>query len=256
MPSNLHEWILELFRNRSATVPDLLRNLDVSLPEYDGTRVEMPNVNSLRPVEYAADLVVFLARGSRYVFGVVVEVQLSRDEDKPYVWPVYVANLRARHRCPVGLLIVTAEESVARWAARSIDLGPGAQWTPWVIGPSNTPVVTEIEEGRENPELAVFSAIQHGRKDDTELAKRIVASAIAAARDIDDERTTLFLDYIHTSFKGAPQALEDAMSSLLFKYQSDFARRYVAQGYAEIILVLLASCFGLLAVSFLSRVRC
>ena len=96
MPSNLHEWLLELFRNRSATVPDLLRNLDISLPEYDSTRIEMPNVNSLRPVEFAADLVVFLARGSRYVFGVVVEVQLSRDEDKPYVWPVYVANLRAR----------------------------------------------------------------------------------------------------------------------------------------------------------------
>jgi len=255
MPSNLHEWILELFRNRSATVPDLLRNLDVSLPEYDGTRVEMPNVNSLRPVEYAADLVVFLARGSRYVFGVVVEVQLSRDEDKPYVWPVYVANLRARHRCPVGLLIVTAEESVARWAARSIDLGPGAQWTPWVIGPSNTPVVTEIQEGRENLELAVFSAIQHGRKDDTELAKRIVATAIAAARDIDDERTTLYLDFILSYFKGAPQVLEDAMSSLLFKYQSDFARRYVAQGYAEIILEQLATRFGPLADSIQTRVR-
>lgn len=82
----------------------------------------------LRPVEYEADLVLFLARNSRYVFGIIVEVQLSRDEDKRYVWPVFVANLRARHRCPVGLLVVTVEDSIARWAARSIDLGPAAHF--------------------------------------------------------------------------------------------------------------------------------
>lgn len=34
----------------------------------------------------------------------MLELQLSNDEDKRYVWPVYVANLRARIRCPVCLL--------------------------------------------------------------------------------------------------------------------------------------------------------
>ena len=271
MPSNLHEWLLELFRNRSATAADLLRHLDVPLPEHDAVRIEMPNVNSLRPVEYVADLVLFLARGSRYVFGIIVEVQLSRDEDKPYVWPVYVANLRARHRCPVGLLVVTVEDSITRWASRSIDLGPAARCTPWVIGPSNTPVVTEIQEGRKNVELAVFSAIQHGPKADTDLAKRIVATAMVAARDTDDERSTVYLDFIFSYLKGTTQVLEDAMSSLEFEYQSDFARRYVAEGLAkgkaegiaegvaagrvEIILELLRTRFGPLPDSIQTRVR-
>jgi hypothetical protein len=271
MPSNLHEWLLELFRHRSATVAELLRTLDVPLPEHDAVRIEMPNVNSLRPVEYVADLVLFLARGSRYVFGIIVEVQLSRDEDKPYVWPVYVANLRARHRCPVGLLVITVEDSIARWAARSIDLGPAAHCTPWVIGPSNTPAVTEIQAGRENVELAVFSAIQHGPKAETELAKQVVATAVTAARDIDNERTTLYLDFIFSHLKDTPQVLEEAMSSLEFKYQSDFARRYVAEGLAtgkaeglaegaaegraEIILEQLATRFGPLPDSIRTRVR-
>jgi hypothetical protein len=118
MPSNLHEWLLELFRNRSDSAADLLRKLDVALPEYDQVRIESPDVNNLKSVEYRADLVLFLARGPRYVLGIIVEVQLRRDERKCFAWPAYVANLRARHRCPVCLLVITAEESVARRAGR------------------------------------------------------------------------------------------------------------------------------------------
>jgi len=124
MPSNLHEWLLELFRNRSDSAPELLRKLDVALPEYDQVRVESPDVNNLKSVEYRADLVLFLSRGSQHVLGIIVEVQLRRDERKCYAWPAYVANLRARHRCPVCLLVITAEESVARWAAKAIEIGP------------------------------------------------------------------------------------------------------------------------------------
>src|SRR3569833_27277 len=130
MPSNLHEWLLELFRNRSATAADLLRSLEVPLPQHDVVRIELPIANSLRPVEYVADLVLFLARGSRYVFGIIVEVQLSRDEDNPYVWPVLFVFLCARHSCPVGSLVITVEDSIARWAARSIDLGPAETYDP------------------------------------------------------------------------------------------------------------------------------
>jgi hypothetical protein len=97
----------------------------------------------------------------------------------------------------------------------------------------------------------------------TELAKRIVATAIAAAREIDDDRTDVYLDFIHTFLKSTPEVLEDAMSSVEFKYQSDFARRYVAQGIAEgkaegrleIILEQLATRFGPLPESIQTRVR-
>jgi len=154
------------------------------------------DLSDLRPAEYRADLVLFLMRGSQKVLGVIVEVQLGRDEDKPYAWPAYIANLRARHRCPVCLLVITIEDAVARWAGRSIDVGPGNRCKPWVVGPSNTPAITALQDAQENVELAVLSAIEHGQSTDISLAARIASAAILASADIDVERSRLYLDLI------------------------------------------------------------
>jgi hypothetical protein len=260
MPSYLHELLLVLFRNHSGSAADLLRKLDVQLPEYDEVRAESSDLSNLRPAEYRADLVLFLVRGSHKVLGVIVEVQLACDEDKPYAWPAYIANLRARHRCPVCLLVVTIEDAVARWAAKSIELGPGTRCNPWVVGPSNTPAVTELQDAQENVELAVLSAIEHGQSADIPLAARVASAAILASADIDAERSRLYLDLILISLsQNAPEAFEATMNSLGFEYQSDFARRYFGQGKAEgrveIILKQLALRFGLLTEVIQTRVR-
>jgi Domain of unknown function (DUF4351) len=218
----------------------------------------------LRPAEYRADLVLFLMRGTLKVLGVIVEVQLGRDEDKAYAWPAYIANLRARHRCPVCLLVVTVEDAVARWAGRSMDVGPGTHCKPWVVGPSNTPAVTVLQDAQENVELAVLSAIEHGQCSDIPLATRIASTAILASADIDVERSRLYLDLILISLaQNAPEAFEATMNSLGFEYQSDFARRYYGQGKAEgkaegrieIILKLLTFRFGPLTETAQARVR-
>jgi hypothetical protein len=168
------------------------------------------------------------------------------------------ADLRARHRCPVCLLVVTIEDAVARWAAKSIELGPSTRCNPWVVGPSNTPAVTELQDAKENVELAVLSAIAHGRSADIPLAARI------ASADIDAERSRLYLDLILISLsQNAPEAFEATMNSLGYEYQSDFARRYYGQGNAEgkaegrveIILKLLALRFGLLTEAVQARVH-
>jgi hypothetical protein len=268
MPSYLHELVLTLFRNRTGAAADLLRKLDVQLPEYDEVRADSSDLNNLQPAEYRADLVLFLVRGSHKVLGVIVEVQLASDKDKPYAWPAYIANLRARHRCPVCLLVVTIEDAVARWAAKSIQLGPGTRCNPWVVGPSNTPAVTELQDAEENVELAVLSAIEHGQSADIPLAARIASAAIAAiaaSADIDAERSRLYLDLILISLsQNVPEAFEATMkNSLGYEYQSDFARHYVAKGMAEgkaegrveLILKQLALRFGLLTEAIQTRVR-
>jgi hypothetical protein len=264
MPSYLHELLLLLFRNRCGSAADLLRELDVQLPEYDEIRADSSDLSDLRPAEYRADLVLFLMCGSQKVLGVIVEVQLGRDEDKPYAWPAYIANLRARHRCPVCLLVITIEDTVARWAGRSIDVGPGTRCKPWVVGPSNTPAITALQVAQENVELAVLSAIEHGRSPDIPLAARIASAAILASADIDVERSRLYLDLILISLsQNAPEAFEATMNSLGYEYQSDFARRYYGQGKAEgkaegrieIILKLLALRFGPLTEAVQARVR-
>jgi hypothetical protein len=260
MPSYLHELLLLLFRNRSGSAADLLRELDVQLPEYDEIRAESSDLNDLRPAEYRADLVLFLVRASQKVLGLIVEVQLGYDHYKPYAWPAYIANLRARYRCPVCLLVITIEDAVARWAGRSIELGPGTRCQPWVVGPSNTPAVTELKDARENVELAVLSAIEHGQSADIPLAARIASAAILASAAIDAERSRLYIDLILISLsQNAPEALEATMNSLGYEYQSDFARRYYGQGKAEgrmeLTLKLLALRFGPLPDAAQTRVR-
>lgn len=272
MPSYLHELILLLFRNRSDSAADLLRELDVKLPDHDEIRAESSDLSDLRPGEYRADLVLILLYRTRKVLGVIVEVQLGRDDDKPYTWPAYIANLRARHRCPVCLLVITIEETVARWADTTIALGPGCQCKPWVLGPSNTPAVTELRDAKENPELAVLSALEHGQSTDIQRAARIASAAFAASADVDSDRSRLYLDLILISlsenarevFKATMSSLGyEYMKSLGYEYQSEFARRYVAQGRAEgkaegrveIILRLLALRFGPLTDAVQSRVR-
>src|SRR5437016_5351376 len=109
MPSHLHEALLLLFRNRPALAPELLRDaLHVQLPDYTDVRIDSADLTDIQPAEYRADLVVLLLRDTP-VLGIVLEVQLNNDEDKRYVWQVYVANLRARIRCPVSLLVVAAD---------------------------------------------------------------------------------------------------------------------------------------------------
>ncbi|HWM69965.1 MAG TPA: hypothetical protein VNO35_25535 [Steroidobacteraceae bacterium] len=254
-----------MFRNRSGSAADLLRELDVDLPEYDDTRVDSSDLSDLRPAEYRADMVLFLMHESQKMLGIIIEVQLGRDDDKPYAWPAYAANLRARHRCPVCLLVITTNDAVARWAGRSIELGPGTQCKPWVIGPSNTPIITELKDAQANPELAVLSAIEHGQSANISLAKRIVSAAIVASADIDAERSRLYFDLMLISI--SPNILKateaTTMNSLGFEYQSTFARRYYGQGKAEgkaegriqLILELLASCFGPLTEAAQTRVR-
>jgi hypothetical protein len=271
MPSDLHELLLLLFRKRAASALDLMRELKVQLPEYDEVRADSSELNTIQPVEYQADLVLLLLQKTRTVLGVIVEVQLGRDEDKPYKWPVYVANLRARHRCPVCLLVLSVKTAVARWAGRSIDLGPGTRCTPWVVGPSNTPAITDLKEARQNVELAVFSAVEHARNTDSRLVSRIASAAIVASASLDDERSRLYFDLIVRALSKNTRRL--AMSSLEheYEYKSDFARRYVAkgkvagrkegkaegraEGRVEVVLKLLTFRFGPLPEEVQTRVR-
>jgi hypothetical protein len=235
MPSYLHESLLLLFRNSLGSATDLLRELHIQLPEYDELRAESSDLTHLEPAEYRADLVLFLLRRAQKLLGIVVEIQVSRDQDKPYAWPAYIANLRARHRCPVCLLVVTIEPAVARWAERPINIGPGSTCTPWVVGPTNTPAITDMKMAQGNVELAVLSAIEHGRGADKHLAESVTSAAISAIHRIDAERSRRYFDLLYTAFStNAPEVLTAVMkNSLGFEYQSDFARRYVAQGQAD-----------------------
>ena len=86
MPSYVHEALSLLFRNRPELAPELLRDaLHVQLPPYTEARIDSADLTEIQPAEYRADLVVLLLNGTP-VLGIVVEVQLSRDDRKQFVW--------------------------------------------------------------------------------------------------------------------------------------------------------------------------
>jgi hypothetical protein len=47
MSSYLHELLILLFRNRSNSAADLLRAIDVNVPEYDEVRIESSDLGNV-----------------------------------------------------------------------------------------------------------------------------------------------------------------------------------------------------------------
>ena len=228
----LHEGLLLLFRNRPTLAPELLRDvLGLALPAYSEARVESAQLTEVVPTEYRADVVVLLLEG-KPLFAIVVEVQLSRDEDKRMTWPLYLASLRARVGCPTALLVVAPEASVARWCAQPIEMGhPGFVLRPLVTGPDAIPVIIDEQAAREDPELAVLSAMAHGQR---EVGQSIAQAVLSAVVGLEAERVRLYVDLTLSALNEvARAALEALMQSGNYEYQSEFARKYVAQGREE-----------------------
>jgi len=254
MPSQLHESHLLLFRNQPALAAQLIHEaLGLRLPAFREARIESADLTELQPAEYRADLVIQL-RSDRPVYGIIVEVQLSVDERKRYAWPAYVANLRARFRCPVSLLVVTANERVRRWAARRIKMGGDHYFRPYVLGPAQVPEIADEARARANPELAVLSAMAHGEDADPERAVEIAVAAHSASIGLDPDRKKIYLDLILNSLGEAAHKALKKMDARTYVYQSDFARQYIAQGRAESILEQLAVRFGPIGAEIRSRV--
>jgi hypothetical protein len=90
-------------------------------------------------------------------------------------------------------------------------------------------MVTDPGEAARRPELGVLSAIAHG---ETGQGATVAAAVLPAIRELDDDRVRLYYDLVYNSLNhAARRALETMMKS--YEYQSDFAKKYVAQGRAE-----------------------
>ncbi|WP_437296225.1 hypothetical protein [Sorangium sp. So ce426] len=203
------------------------------VPTFTEARVESSDFTEIVPSDRRADVVVLLVgEQQRPAMAIVVEVQLGVDPDKPYVWPVYVTQTRARHRCPTGLLVVTINAGMARWSARPIDTGhPGWTLTPLVLGPQGVPVVTDAGQAKAAPEVAVLSAMAHGQ---SEAAEAIgVAFFSGAAEGLDEEHRAVYGDLVLSSLNAAARRKLEAMMKSGYQFQSEFARGYVAKGRQE-----------------------
>jgi hypothetical protein len=231
MPSMAHEVWVDLFRNRPSLAAEILiEALGVSLPPYTEARLASTDLTEIQPAEYRADVVVVLLDRDRPVRVIIVEVQLAVDPRKRLSWPAYVTVSRAIHGCPADLLVVAPEPNVSEWCAEPIEIGvPGFILRPPVLRRTSVPVVTDLGEAARRPELAVLSAMAHG---ETEQGATIAAAVLPAIQGLDDERARFYYDLVYNSLnEAARRELEGMMKG--YEYQSDFAKKYVAQGRAE-----------------------
>ena len=72
---------------------------------------------------------------------------------------------------------------------------------------------------------------------------------------LDAERSTLYCDLVLYSLPEAARRALQAMDASKYEYQSEFARRYFAQGRVEIVLKQLATRYGALSAVIAARVR-
>lgn len=231
VPSNLHETVVEMFRHRPALAADLLAGvLGVELPAFERARWESAELVDLAPAQYRADAVIALADADGPVLAVVVEVQLARDAAKRWSWPVYVATLRARMRCPTLLLVVCVDAAVARWAAAPIELGnPGARIPPTVLGPDLLPVITAAGAAV-TPEVAVLAAMAHGADPARTGVLKVLVDALAS---VEVEHAVLYAELVFAALpEAARHHLEALMSTHTYEYLSEYAQKFVAQGQA------------------------
>ena len=230
MPSMAHEILVDLFKNRPSLAAEILVDvMGVSLPPYTEARLASTDLTEVQPAEYRADVVVVLLDGGRPFRVIIVEAQLSVDPKKRLSWPAYVTVSRAIHGCRTDLLVIAPEPSVAEWCAEPIEIGvPGFVLRPPVLLRSAVPVVTEPEEAVRRPELGVLSAMAHG---ESEQGAAIAAAVLPAILELDDDRVRLYYDLVYNSLNEAARREMEMIKG--YEYQSDFAKKYVAEGRVE-----------------------
>jgi hypothetical protein len=223
-----HEILVDLFKTRPSLAAEILVEvLGLSLPAYTEARLASIDLTEIKPAEYRADVVVLLLDGDTPVRGIVVEVQLAVDPRKRRSWPAYVSVAHAMHGCLVDLLVVAPDPVVAAWCAEPIQLGPpGFVLTPPVLRREAVPVVTNPAEAARRLELAILSVMAHGA---SEQGGTIAGALLPAIAGLDEERARFYLDLLLNSVNEATRrALEAMMKG--YEYQSEFAKKYVAQG--------------------------
>ncbi len=258
---------VDLFRDCPALASDILTHLGKLPPEESQKSYLMAaEFSDIKADEYRADAVIRIGRTnadtdsgeSRPSDIIIVEVQLSRDEKKHRSWPVYVTGARARYHCPATLMVLALDAAVANWCAQSIILDRnGSCINPVVIGPSQIPRITTVEQACEQPELAILSAVAHSKGSE---AAEVALAGLAACNGLDTDRSTRYSDFILSMLgPGAWRALESLMSTQSYQFQSEFARKYAEQGRKEgekaMFLQLLSKRFGPLDAAVVAQVQ-
>ncbi len=256
MPSMLHQVLASLFRDIPALGLHLFQSAtDTPLPAGARARLHSAQFTDVQPPEYSADAAYLIEDEAGVVRdAAIAEIQLARDEDKHASWLQYTATMHRQLRVPVTVVVLAGDEEVARWCAKPHPYDrAGNTFRPLVLGPSRIPWITDFEQARAQPELAMLSAITHAKEPGAEA---IAFSAYLAAASLGDPQATRYADAILMLLsESARRNLLEYLNMHHYEYQSEFARKYVKEGRQDVLVKLLGLRFGELPDWAVQRLR-
>ncbi len=120
-------------------------------------------------------------------------------------------------------LVFALDKAVASWCAQPIDLDRnGSVVNPVVVRPSQIPRITDLDQAREEPELAILSAVAHAKDENADEAADVALAGLAACHGLDIDRATRYSDFIFSRLGPAAwQALDNLMTARKYQPQSE-----------------------------------
>ncbi|MEU9856067.1 hypothetical protein [Streptomyces sp. NPDC047974] len=185
MVTSSREAFHRIFQDRPELLTPVFRVLGLHLPPEAAVEVLTPDTTEPRPLERRVDSVLRISPSEGPAFLLAVEAHGRRDPDKASSWTYDLAFLSATYGMPAVLLVVCQDRATARWAAGPLLTGiegwAALRTHPLVLGPDNVPVITDPDEAGRNLALAAFSAMTHGRGQDSPALLEALARALSTA---------------------------------------------------------------------------
>jgi hypothetical protein len=195
-------------------------------------------------------VVVLCDATDRPLLVVVFEVQRGRDNDKPLVWKLYLAEVEKTLRVPSALVVYCPDPAIAGWCRRRVERtnGPSLPLRPLIFTPADVPVVLDEKLARAHPTLAILSAVCHAREPDID---QMFPAVLAAMRSVDAKTAVSYYDVVLSGLPTEARARWEAFmtitagphyrSELLSEVAAEHEAIGEARGEAYAILAVLES---------------
>ncbi|THV30252.1 hypothetical protein [Glycomyces paridis] len=233
-----HEALHHVFRKSPNLIAETIqRAYEVDFPEIVESELVDTDLTEIAPMVRRPDTVIkaLTERGPQLL---VVEAQTREAPSKIRSWAYYLSYLESKYEIPATLLVVTPSAATARWARGPLRLGPpglpSLELSPFVVGPDNLPVITEIEQAVEGVDLAVLAALTNRFDPDIEKALELLAQAIDT---IPPDQRAVWADLTEVGLEGCAQEFwRQIMQTMQYEFGSRLALESITKERARAVL--------------------
>ncbi|MEV0644669.1 hypothetical protein AB0I28_05355 [Phytomonospora sp. NPDC050363] len=231
MVTREHEAPIELLTESPDLLKDLMAHVGLPWDPAAGVEYASERCTQLNPAELRVDKVAKVTFPDGTDLMVAIEVQRKVDPRKKFTWPVYATDIRRQMVAPIALIVWCPTTAVANWAGEPISLGPSGSITPTAVSPGDFPVITSPENWTGNIGLAILAALAHQGH---ERFDEIAAALLELLDRIEQAKAAKYYeDLADTLNFSAFTILERTMTTMTYKFKSDFIRRHRAEAEAD-----------------------